>query len=86
MRGWREVMSLRILIFGDGENELGKIETEYATSGDLPALPRLIHRILGEPAKTTYTSKKFKKICMITISYIDLLLQYLSIPLGKNRH
>ncbi|HDY65411.1 MAG TPA: hypothetical protein ENH84_04155 [Phycisphaerae bacterium] len=55
-------MSLRILIFGDGENELGKIETEYAPSDDLPALPRLIHRILGEPAQTTYTSKKFKKI------------------------
>ncbi|HDY66014.1 MAG TPA: hypothetical protein ENH84_07280 [Phycisphaerae bacterium] len=55
-------MSLRILIFGDGENELGKIETEYAPSDDLPALPRLIHRVLGEPAQTTYTTKKFKKI------------------------
>lgn len=52
---------IRIMVYGDGPHELGR-EREYAGDGDLPALPRLVHRLLGEPADVCYVCELFRSV------------------------
>jgi hypothetical protein len=55
------VREIRILVLGDGPNEIAKHwETLLAT--DLPALPRLVHRLLGEPGNVSYDLRLFRRV------------------------
>jgi hypothetical protein len=53
---------LRIVIYGDGEFELGEPGKEYSASDDLPALPRLVHRLISEPYRARFTCRLFRKV------------------------
>jgi len=56
------VSGFRVAVYGDGEYELGEPNQEYASGDDLPALPRLIHRLLGQPEDVSYTPLLFRKV------------------------
>jgi hypothetical protein len=50
------------VIFGDGPDEIGSVLDEPLSGEELPALPRLVHRLLGEPEEVTYTCRRFKTV------------------------
>lgn len=52
---------VRIAIYADGRHELGK-RREYAATENLPALPRLVHRLLGQPSNARYACEPFRKV------------------------
>lgn len=54
--------SRQVLVFGDGRHELGDQLDQPLAHNQLPALPRLIHRLLTEPAGTTYTCRYSKDV------------------------
>jgi hypothetical protein len=58
------VSRLRLLVLGDGEHELGAKSSRGLdlTPGRLPALPCLMHRLLGEPRGTTYQPRSFHDV------------------------
>ncbi len=51
-----------IVIFGEGIHELGSDLERPLTPEDLPALPQLVHRLLGCPADITYMCRSFKQV------------------------
>lgn len=53
---------LRILVLGDGPNELDREWGELTASGRLPPLPQLIHRLLGEPGGLRYEARLFRRV------------------------
>ncbi|MDY7010775.1 MAG: DUF4276 family protein [Planctomycetota bacterium] len=54
--------SRQVLVFGDGRHELGDRLDQSLTPDQLPALPRLVHRLLKEPTGTTYTCRYSKDV------------------------
>lgn len=51
-----------VLVLGEGRHELGS-ELDSPLHGDeLPALPRLIHRLLSESRRASYTCRAFKTV------------------------
>lgn len=62
---------LRIAIFGDGEFELGQVGRVYSSSEQLPALPCLVHRLLGSPVRASYVPRLFRKV-LVTHRKLDL--------------
>ncbi len=55
------VREIRILVLGDGPNEIAR-EWETLLATDLPALPRLVHRLLGEPSNVSYDLRLFRRV------------------------
>ena len=53
---------LTIWVLGDGPNEIAREWDHLLESGQLPALPRLVHRLLGEPARAKYELRLFRRI------------------------
>lgn len=51
----------RILVLGDGPNELAK-EWETLLATDLPALPILVKRLLGDPDDVQYDLRLFRRV------------------------
>jgi len=51
-----------VLVFGEGKHELGDELGVPLTAEQLPALPRLIHRLLGEPENVYYTCEPLKTL------------------------
>ena len=51
-----------VLILGEGRHELGSELDTALQAPDLPALPQLIHRLLGKPKHTSYTCRAFKAV------------------------
>lgn len=51
-----------ILILGDGPNELGTEWEKLLQRDELPALARLVHRLLGEPSDMSYSCRLFRRI------------------------
>lgn len=51
-----------VLVFGEGKHELGDELGVALTAEQLPALPRLIHRLLGEPENVRYTCEPLKAL------------------------
>ncbi|MCK4623700.1 MAG: hypothetical protein KAV00_00175 [Phycisphaerae bacterium] len=54
--------SRQVLVFGDGRHELGDQLDQPLAHNQLPALPRLVHRLLKEPTRTTYTCRYSKDV------------------------
>ena len=52
----------RIAVFGDGPHELGRDLGKDLDATDLPPLPCLVHRIVGEPADVTYACRLFRDV------------------------
>jgi hypothetical protein len=48
-----------ILVLGDGPNEIGTEHDDPLPPARLPALPRLVHRLIGEPAHACYRMRFF---------------------------
>lgn len=53
---------LRVLVLGDGRHELGTDLGRSLDSDNLPALPRLVHRLMGCPAHVSYTCEPFHAV------------------------
>ena len=51
-----------VLVFGEGRHELGSKLGVALAAEELSALPRLIHRLLGEPDDVRYTCETFKTV------------------------
>jgi hypothetical protein len=49
-----------IVVYGEGPHEMGP-EGIFEPGADLPALPRLVHRLLNEPADVRYVCIPFRK-------------------------
>jgi hypothetical protein len=49
----------KVLVLGDGPNELGDIRDVTLPSGGLPPLPRLLHRVLGESPSLSFEVSLF---------------------------
>ena len=49
-------------MLGDGPNELDRDWGHLLEADRLPALPRLVHRLLGEPAGAKYDARLFRRI------------------------
>ena len=58
-------MSYRIVVYGEGEHELGSELGKELSNDRLPALPQLVHRLLESPHDITYTCRKFKDVLHI---------------------
>ena len=52
----------RILVLGDGEYDLGPALGKESGPEGLFALPRLVHRLLGDPRDVAYTCQRFPTI------------------------
>jgi hypothetical protein len=52
----------RVLVFGEGKHELAGRLGEALTAEELPVLPTLVHRLLGEPGDVTYECRRWKDI------------------------
>lgn len=53
---------LRVLVLGDGANELGREFGRLLSADHLPALPRIVHRLLGEPGNVLYEPGVFRQV------------------------
>lgn len=64
---------MRIMVFGDGPNELGKPELwgQWLPAGDLGALPQIVDHLLKNPKDVEYSAEKFKKNIPHTAIKID---------------
>ena len=51
-----------VLVLGEGRHELGSELDSPLHADKLPALPRLIHRLLSEPRNVSYTCQAFKTV------------------------
>jgi hypothetical protein len=60
MRGAGEE-DLGILVLGEGTHELGRTCGLLRPTDDLPALPRLLHRLLDEPQNATFVCRPFRQ-------------------------
>lgn len=49
----------RVVVYGEGPHELGHDLGQELNLESLPALPGLVHRILGSPSRAAYTAKSF---------------------------
>jgi len=56
------VSSLRVLIVGEGRHELGIFDGDSGPEGALGALPRLVHRLLGNPDTIEYDCRSLRSI------------------------
>jgi hypothetical protein len=52
---------LRILVLGDGPNEVAREWQLLLSAEELPALPRLVHRLLQEPGSVSYGMGLFRR-------------------------
>lgn len=52
----------RVVVFGEGRHELGPDLGNNLAANHLPALPRLVHRLAGQPGETTYTCLLFRDV------------------------
>ena len=52
----------RVVVFGEGQHELGNVLDEVLSEDQLPALPQLIHRLMDNPSSVEYTCRNFKKV------------------------
>ncbi len=73
---------MRIMVFGDGPNELGKPELwgKWLPVDDLGALPRIVDRLLKNPEDVEYAAEKFKKNIPHTAIKIDDIPKNANIP------
>ena len=53
---------VRIIIFGEGDHELGARFGRVLCNDNLPALPILVHRLLGCPKDVEYTCEHFASV------------------------
>jgi len=53
---------VNVLVLGDGANELGASPGVLIGPEDLPALARLVHRLLNQPARVRYRMGRFIEI------------------------
>jgi hypothetical protein len=51
-----------VVVFGEGPHELGNVLDQRLSSGQLPALPQLVHRLLDRPSSVGYTCRNFKDV------------------------
>jgi len=56
------VSSLRVLIIGEGRHELGTSDGDPGPEGQLGALPRLVHRLLGNPESIEYDCRSLRSV------------------------
>lgn len=52
----------KVLVIGEGPHELGHVFDEPLSLDSLPALPRLIHRLLDEQADVSFVCRQFKPV------------------------
>ena len=52
----------RVLIFGEGPHEIGGRMDAELSCEELPALPRLVRRLAGEPKRAGYVCCRFKEV------------------------
>lgn len=51
-----------IAVFGEGRHDIGNALGKALSPEELPALPELVHRLLGTPQHLAYTCLKFKDV------------------------
>lgn len=57
----------RMVVYGEGTHEIGTLEEDgrqgvFRAADDMPALPRLIHRIMGQQDGVSYHCRPFKTV------------------------
>lgn len=73
---------MRIMVFGEGSNELGKPDQwgRWLPAGDLGALPRIVDRLMNNPKDVKYAAEKFKKNIPHTAIKTDEIPEDANIP------
>lgn len=54
--------SRKVLVLGDGPDEVGRDWEHVLDPGSLPALPRLVDRLLGSPGSVMYECRLFRRV------------------------
>ena len=55
----------RIVVLSEGPNEIGREREPIHAEDDLPALPCLVHRLLGAPPHVKYRSDKLREVAHV---------------------